>query len=182
MIMGFSLILHIICLTERIDGNRLLGDPVEYIRDFFSNYVLMSAIVGWFSAQLIKVIIELFNKEKKSLIRVLFSTGGMPSSHSSAVVSLCIACAIGEGLSSPFFAVTLVLAGVVMIDASGVRYETGKQAKIINRITKELFSGNAEEINSGLKELVGHTPFQVVMGAALGIIVAVAMAFAMGVL
>ncbi len=155
---------------------------MEYIKDFFTNYVLMSAIVGWFSAQLIKVIIELFSKERKSLFHVLFSTGGMPSSHSSSVVALCIACAIGEGLASPYFAITLVLSGVVMIDASGVRYETGKQAKIINRITKELFSGNTEEINSGLKELVGHTPFQVFMGAVLGIVVAIAMAFAMGVI
>jgi acid phosphatase family membrane protein YuiD len=66
-----------------------------------------------------------------------------------------------------------------MIDASGVRYETGKQAKILNRITKELFSGKAEEINTGLKELVGHTPFQVFMGFILGIAVAAAMFFIM---
>ena len=84
-------------------------------------------------------------------------------------------------MSSPYFAITLVLAGVVMIDASGVRYETGKQAKILNKIMREMFQGNAEEFNIGLKELVGHTPFQVFMGALLGIVVAVAMAFAMGV-
>ena len=142
----------------------------------------MSAIVGWFCAQLIKVIIELFQKDRKNLLQIFFSTGGMPSSHSSSVVSLCIACAIGAGLASPYFAITLVLAGVVMIDASGVRYETGKQAQLLNKITKELFKGNAEEFNSGLKELVGHTPFQVLMGALLGVAVAVGMAFAMGVL
>jgi acid phosphatase family membrane protein YuiD len=155
---------------------------VEYIKDFFTNYVLMSAVVGWFCAQVIKVIMALFDKVRPPLSKVLFSTGGMPSSHSSAVCALCIASGIGEGLGSPIFAVTLVLAGVVMIDASGVRYETGKQAKIINRITKELFSGKPDEINMGLKELVGHTPFQVFMGALLGIVVAVAMAFLMGVL
>jgi acid phosphatase family membrane protein YuiD len=69
-----------------------------------------------------------------------------------------------------------------MIDASGVRYETGKQAQLLNKITRELFQGNAEEFNLGLKELVGHTPFQVMMGAMLGIVVAIAMGFAMGVI
>ena len=66
-----------------------------------------------------------------------------------------------------------------MIDASGVRYETGKQATILNRITKELFSGKAEDINTGLKELVGHTTFQVFMGFLLGVVVAAAMFFIM---
>ena len=155
---------------------------MSYIKDFFSNYVLMSAVVAWFSAQVIKVIIDLFQKERPSLLKIFFSTGGMPSSHSSSVVALCIACAIGEGLSSPYFAITLVLAGVVMIDASGVRYETGKQAQLLNKITRELFQGNAEEFNLGLKELVGHTPFQVMMGAILGIVVSIAMGFAMGVI
>ena len=155
---------------------------MSYIKDFFSNYVLMSAVVAWFSAQVIKVIIDLFQKERPSLLKIFFSTGGMPSSQSSSVVALCIACAIGEGLSSPYFAITLVLAGVVMIDASGVRYETGKQAQLLNKITRELFQGNAEEFNLGLKELVGHTPFQVMMGAILGIVVAIAMGFAMGVI
>ena len=152
---------------------------MEYIRDFFGNYVLMSAIVGWFLAQLIKIILELFNKEKRNIFKVLFSTGGMPSSHSSSVVALCIACAISEGLGSPAFAITLVLSGVVMIDASGVRYETGKQGKMLNKIARELFAGNTEDFNTGFKELVGHTPFQVLMGAILGIVVAVSMAFAM---
>ena len=155
---------------------------MSYIKDFFSNYVLMSAVVAWFSAQVIKVIIDLFQKERPSLLKIFFSTGGMPSSHSSSVVAVCLACAIGEGLSSPYFAITLVLAGVVMIDASGVRYETGKQAQLLNKITRELFQGNAEEFNLGLKELVGHTPFQVMMGAMLGIVVSIAMGFAMGVI
>ncbi len=155
---------------------------MEYVKDFFGNYVLMSAVVGWFMAQLIKVIIAIFDKDNRSLAKIMFSTGGMPSSHSSAVCALCIACALGEGLSSAAFAITLVMAGVVMIDASGVRLETGKQAKLLNKITRELFSGKPEEINSGLKELVGHTPFQVLVGAMLGIAVAVGMAFVMKVL
>lgn len=154
---------------------------MEYIRDLVTNYVMASAFMSWLIAQLIKVIVALCEKDDRSLFKVLFSTGGMPSSHSSCVVALCIACGIKEGLGSAIFALSFILAGVVMIDASGVRYETGKQAKIINKITKKLFSENSEEVNAGLKELVGHTPFQVLMGALLGIAVAVGMAFLMGI-
>ncbi len=153
---------------------------MEYVKDFFTNYVLMSAIIGWLLAQLIKVVIALFTKDDRHLAKILFSTGGMPSSHSSSVCALCIACGIGEGLGSAAFAITLVFAGVVMTDARGVRYEVGKQAKIIQRITTELFARNTEMVNTGLKELVGHTPFQVFMGAILGIAVAVGMAFVLG--
>ncbi len=103
----------------------------------------------------------------------------MPSSHAAAVVALATAVGLSQGFDSAVFACCGVLAVIVMIDASGVRYETGKQAKILNRITKELFSGKAEEINTGLKELVGHTPFQVLMGFLLGIVVAAIMFFVM---
>jgi acid phosphatase family membrane protein YuiD len=154
---------------------------MEFLKDFFTNYVLMSAIIAWFLAQLIKVVIALFTKDERSVPKILFSTGGMPSSHSSSVCALCISCGIMPGgLASPAFAISLVLAGIVMTDARGVRYEAGKQAAIINRITKELFAGNSDEVNTGLKELIGHTPFQVFMGALLGIAVSVGMAFVLG--
>ena len=153
---------------------------MDILMDFLHNYVFWSAVLGWFSAQIIKTVIDLIYKKKMSLKTILFSSGGMPSSHSSTVVGLCVACAIQEGMGSAAFAITAVLAIVVMIDASGVRYETGEQAKILNKITKELFSGNPELMNTGLKELVGHTPFQVAMGAILGVAVAVVMAFVMG--
>ena len=113
---------------------------------------------------------------------LLFSTGGMPSSHSATVVGLCVGSGIMYGLGSTAFAITAVLSMIVMIDASGVRYETGEQSKILNKITKELFSGDPEMVNSGLKELVGHTPFQVLMGAGLGAVTAIVTAFVMGVL
>lgn len=155
---------------------------MEYLKDLVSNYVLASAFFSWLCAQVIKVAIALFEKPRKNLFKILFSTGGMPSSHSSSVVALAISCGIYAGLDSPAFAIAFILAGVVMIDASGVRYETGKQAIIIKRITQKLFSDDAEQINSGLKELVGHTPFQVLMGALLGVVTAFVTAFAMGVL
>lgn len=153
---------------------------MEQLRDLVTNYVIASAFMAWFIAQIIKVIIGIFDKDDRSILHILFSNGGMPSSHSSCVTALCIACGIQEGLGSPIFAISFILAGVVMIDACGVRYETGKQARIINKITKMLFSEDSDEVKAGLKELVGHTPFQVLMGSLLGVVVAVGMAFLMG--
>ena len=151
----------------------------ESVKDFFGNYMLMSAVVAWLSAQIIKIFTGVFQNRKISLRVLLFSTGGMPSSHAAAVVSLATAVGLSQGFGTPMFAVSGVLSVIVMIDASGVRYETGKQATIINRITKELFSGKIDEVNTGLKELVGHTPFQVFMGFLLGIAVAALMFFIM---
>ncbi len=144
--------------------------------------MLASAFIGWLTAQVIKVIIAIFDKPRRNLLEVLFSNGGMPSSHSSTVTALATACALTQGLGSPLFAISMILAVVVMIDASGVRYETGKQATVIKQITEKLFSEDAQEINAGLKELVGHTPTQVLMGAILGVAVAFVMALSMGVL
>ena len=151
----------------------------QSVKDFFGNYMLMSAMTAWLSAQIIKIFTGVFQNRKMSLSVLRFSTGGMPSSHAAAVVALATAAGLSQGFNSPMFAACGVLSVIVMIDASGVRYETGKQATIINKITKELFSGKVEEINTGLKELVGHTPFQVFMGFVLGIAVASVMFFVM---
>ena len=151
-----------------------------YLKELVSNYVLVAAFFGWLSAQLIKVIIAIFDKDTRGLFNILFSTGGMPSSHSASVMALCVACGIQEGIGSSIFAISFILAGVVIIDASGVRYETGKQAKLLNKISKQLFSKDDQEFEAGLKELVGHTPFQVFMGIVLGLIVAVVTALFMG--
>ena len=115
-------------------------------------------------------------------IKHMFANGGMPSSHSATVLALTTAAAMQYGLGSPIFALSAILSIIVMNDAFGVRYETGEQAKILNRITKELFSGKAEEINTGLKELVGHTPFQVLVGAIVGIATAVLYGIILGIL
>ena len=147
---------------------------------FFTNYLLVSAMIGWLIAQIIKIFTGLYQNKNMSLVKILFSTGGMPSSHSATVLALTTAAGLQEGFGSPAFAICAILSMVVMIDASGVRYETGKQAVLLNKITKEIFSGKPELMNSGLKELVGHTPFQVVMGALLGIGVGVALFFIIG--
>ena len=155
---------------------------MNLVKDFFGNYILMCAVCGWFTAQVLKFIVSLFRREKLNYLTLLFSSGGMPSSHSATVVGLCVGSGIMYGLGSAIFAVTAVVSMVVMIDASGVRYETGEQAKILNKITKELFSGDPEMVNSGLKELVGHTPFQVIMGAFTGAGVAVVLGLLMHVI
>ena len=138
----------------------------------------MSAVSGWLLAQIIKAFTGMFRERSFNFLVLLFSNGGMPSSHSSAVCALCTACLIQCGVGSPAFAISALFAIIVMNDASGVRYETGEQAKLLNRIAKKIFSGEPEQINTGLKEMVGHTPFQVMMGALLGIAVGVGLGFA----
>ncbi len=154
---------------------------MNYIKDFFGNYMLMSAVLGWLGAQITKVFTGMFKDRKFDLITLFFSTGGMPSSHTAFVSGLVTASIISLGWGSPITAVCIVLSIIVMIDASGVRYETGKQAQVINRLIKELFSSEntPKEFNTKLKELVGHTPFQVIMGALFGILVAVILAIFM---
>ena len=152
---------------------------LDSVKDFFGNYMLMSAVVAWLTAQIIKIFTGAFQNRKMSLKTLLFSSGGMPSSHAAAVVALAISAGLSQGFGSPVFAVCGIFSIIVMIDASGVRYETGKQSQVINKMIEELFSGDVDMLNSGLKELVGHTPFQVVMGFLLGIAVAVIMYFVM---
>ena len=152
---------------------------INGFKDFFGNYMIVSAILGWLSAQIIKIFTGLYQSKQMSLKNILFSTGGMPSSHSASVLALTTAAAFQHGLASSQFAICAVLSMIVMIDASGVRYETGKQAALLNKITQEIFSGKPELMNNGLKELVGHTPFQVLVGALLGVVVGVAMFFVM---
>ena len=148
-------------------------------KHIFGNYLLVSAISGWLMAQILKVFTGMFHEKKFNIFHLLFSNGGMPSSHAATVMALSTAAAMKFGFLSAEFAIATVLAIIVMNDAAGVRYETGEQAKILNRITKELFSGDQEKFDTGLKELVGHTPFQVFMGALVGVLVGIALAFAM---
>ncbi len=153
---------------------------MDYIGSFFGNYMLVSAGLGWLGAQIIKVFTGMFKERAFKLTTLLFSTGGMPSSHAAVVCGLSAASVIQNGWGAGITAVCFVLSIVVMVDASGVRYETGKQAVIINDIVEEIFSGNPDKVNTGLKELVGHTPFQVAVGAVFGVAVAVLMGFLMG--
>ena len=151
---------------------------LDVTKAFWGNYLLISGVIGWFSAQIIKIFTNLFVKKKLDL-RMFFANGGMPSSHSSTVVALSIAAAIQYGLGSSQFAISGIMAVIVMNDAFGVRWHAGQQAQMINKMIVELFS-DKKEFDVKLKEIIGHTPFQVLMGAILGFIVAMVYAAILG--
>lgn len=137
--------------------------------NLMNNYVLWVAVIAWLSAQLLKVLFYGIKHRTFSLER-LMGAGGMPSSHTSTVTSLAVAIARVYGLGSPLFALSLVLAGIVMYDASGVRRAAGEQAKVLNRLLFE--QHGPDETQKMLKELLGHTPLEVFGGAVLGVALA----------
>lgn len=135
------------------------------------NKILVCAVAGWFVAQVLKTIIHVIVTGKFDPER-LTGSGGMPSSHSSTVCAMAAAAGQIYGLGSFEFAVTVILAIIVMHDAMGVRLETGKQAKLINEIVETFKTMNGKTLaEEKLKEFVGHTPLQVLMGALLGILI-----------
>lgn len=144
------------------------------LSDLFSNYVLNVAVISWFFAQLIKTILYLIKTKKLNLERMV-GAGGMPSAHSASVCSMTIAVAKTQGFSSPLFAVSFLLAVIVMYDAMGVRRAAGQHAKVINMIVKKNQSDISSYIPKNkkqLKEFLGHTPIEVMGGALLGILIA----------
>lgn len=145
------------------------------MEQLLSNYPLMTAVLSWFVAQVLKMAIDAYFNKGINWERMTGS-GGMPSSHSSTVVSLAVAIGVSYGVDSTLFALALIFAIVVMYDATGVRRETGKQAVILNRLLLDNpFSWTGEEFDKKLKEYVGHTPLQVLMGAILGVLIALIM-------
>lgn len=133
------------------------------------NQVLVSACLGWVVAQVLKTIIDVALNKSFTPER-LVGSGGMPSSHSSTVCALVVSSGICYGVGSFEFAVSFVLAAVMMYDAIGVRQETGKQAKLLNMIMEQnILKMDNEHFQQRLKEFVGHTPLQVFAGAILGI-------------
>ncbi|MDQ6644807.1 MAG: divergent PAP2 family protein [Chloroflexota bacterium] len=135
----------------------------------FDNRILIAAFLAWAVAQIGKTIYELI-RQRKLLFNRLVSSGGMPSSHSALVTSLATATARVSGLSSAAFAIAVVLAAIVMYDAAGVRRAVSIQARILNQMIDEAFQGHpfAEK---RLRELIGHTPVQVIVGGLLGILI-----------
>lgn len=146
------------------------------IKAFFGNYMLMSAVVAWLLAQIMKIFTGVYKDRHVNLVVLMFSTGGMPSSHSASVLGLTTAAALKHGAGSAIFAICAILSIIVIIDAMGVRYETGKQSKMLNKIVKEIFT-DSENAETHFKEFIGHTPLQVFMGVLLGIAVGIAMFF-----
>ena len=148
---------------------------MTFFTDLFGNVIFVSAALGWLIAQVAKTIIHLI-VTKKFVLERLVGSGGMPSCHSATVCALSTATGMECGASSPEFAIAVMLAIIVMYDAMGVRRETGIQAKVLNEMI-EVFTkmGKTMSAEEKLKEFIGHTPLQVLVGAILGIIVAVIM-------
>jgi acid phosphatase family membrane protein YuiD len=134
------------------------------------NPVFMSAFWAWLTAQLMKYVTT-FYREGKWDWRVMFDSGGMPSSHSSLVVGLTTAIAYGYGLSSTLFPLSLAFSLIVMYDAAGVRRHAGKQAEVLNRILEGMVKGDVSE--KKLKEVLGHSPLQVFAGSFLGVLIGI---------
>ncbi len=143
------------------------------------NYVLVTAISASLTAQFIKVLLNLFIFHRFIAER-MWGAGGMPSSHSATVCAMVVATGRYCGVNSAVFAVAAVLSIIVMSDAMGVRYETGEQAKLLNRMFAEWMGQESEALpflknGKKLKEMVGHTPIEVLTGAVLGILIGFAM-------
>ena len=140
--------------------------------EIITNKALVIPAGVWAVSQILKVFVVLA-REKRLDLWFLVRSGGMPSSHTALVCSLAAVMAITQGFSSVAFAITAILAVVVMYDAAGVRHAVGRQSIILNRIVKELLEKRPRgEVERDLREFIGHTPFQVIVGAVLGIFIA----------
>ncbi|NMA03029.1 MAG: divergent PAP2 family protein [Clostridia bacterium] len=135
-------------------------------QELLSNHILKVTLLAWATAQLLKVIIVLFTQKKWDFTR-LVGAGGMPSSHSALVTALAVGVGKDLGFNSSAFALAFTIAMVVMYDAAGVRRAAGMQAEVLNQILDDFY--HAEFNRERLKELLGHTPTEVLAGAALGI-------------
>ncbi|MEF9991102.1 MAG: divergent PAP2 family protein [Romboutsia sp.] len=145
---------------------------MSFFSQFFGNKVLWISVFACFLAQFIKIFT---GKEKRIVLSRIFTSGGMPSSHSSFVTSLATLVGLERGFNSTEFAMISVIALIIMYDASGVRRAVGKQAAILNQIVDDIHHGKHIE-QQKLKELIGHTPIEVWAGAILGVVVALIMA------
>ena len=143
---------------------------MQFFADLWSNGPLKCAVLSWCVAQFIKVLITLW-LDKKLDWRRCFGMGGMPSSHTAFVFSLMMAVAFREGAGSAAFALAFALAAVVIYDAMGVRRETGRQGAVLNRILTQMLVEGKPITENQLKELVGHSPLEVLGGLIVGTVI-----------
>ena len=142
---------------------------MQELSHILDNHILVVAIVACLLAQGAKLLVRGIQTHKLDF-RAIVETGGMPSAHSALVTALATGVGRTIGWDSIEFAIASVFAVIVMYDAAGVRQAAGKQARLLNQIVDELFQEDGEFNEERLKELLGHTPFQVIVGAALGAI------------
>jgi uncharacterized protein len=143
--------------------------PISLWETLSGNYVFAVGFCGWFLAQFLKIFTKWYKTGVFSL-RSFVDSGGMPSSHSALCSSVTTAIALQQGLGSPLFAACTCFSVIVMYDAMGVRRHAGLQAEVLNAMVEDLLEGHPVSQRK-LKEVLGHTPRQVVAGAVLGIVV-----------
>lgn len=149
---------------------------LEIVNGIVNNYIIRVSFFSWLTAQVLKTIINFYLTKNLKLERMV-GAGGMPSSHTALVIAMTIATGKLCGVDSPNFAIAILFAAVVMYDAMGVRRAAGEQAKILNQIVdtwleKAHFDEQKMPQVKQLKEMLGHTPLEVVGGIIVGIIVA----------
>jgi acid phosphatase family membrane protein YuiD len=142
--------------------------------------ILSSALFSWIIAQFLKIIIEITRKKdlrtKDFILRALFGTGGMPSSHSATISAVALSIGLREGFNSSIFAFSVVMVIIVIRDATGVRFSAGKQAEALNKILSH--HQNEYKIPfDRVKEVRGHTPLESFVGAIVGVLVSLGMYF-----
>lgn len=140
----------------------------EFITGLFANPILKTSFFSWLTAQVLKVAINIFSYGKLDFTR-LVGAGGMPSSHTALVMALSVSVGKHMGWESPLFAICAVFAGIVMHDAAGVRRASGQQAEALNKIISRIYHGEKIQPDK-LKELIGHTPVEILAGAIIGIL------------
>lgn len=144
-----------------------------FVNFFMKNHILSVTIVAWIFTQAVKIFLGVI-REKKFNFRWLIGTGGMPSSHAAGATALALSSGLELGFSSPVFALAFVFAIVTMFDAQGVRRSAGEQAEILNKILEDIyFQGKIKE--GKVRELLGHTPIQVLAGSIIGALIAIAL-------
>ncbi len=143
-----------------------------------TNKLLFAGLISWLIAQVFKAINNVIITGKFSIER-LFGDGGMPSGHSATVSAVMLTAGLNYGFDSAAFGISAILAIIVMHDAMNVRLESGKQAHLLNIMTEHMERITGKDLDNGqkLKELLGHTPWQVAAGCALGLIVALVIYF-----
>jgi hypothetical protein len=146
----------------------------EILKQIFTNDVLIASLISSFLAQLLKVVITQ-SKDKKFQWDLFFSSGGNPSSHTSAMTTLTILLGARYGFSSPYFTIAFIISGIVIVDALSVRREVGEHSKTLNEIFADKILGKRLKEIVDVKvfrELIGHTVFEVFTGFLFGILVA----------
>ncbi|MFC2067162.1 divergent PAP2 family protein [Chloroflexota bacterium] len=142
------------------------------LHEIIANKVLVISICSWAIAQSLKVVIVLIQKKQLDL-RYLVISGGMPSAHSAVVCALATSIALIQGFGSVAFGIAAMFALIIMYDAAGVRQSVGKQSVVLNRVIRELrLRRPMIELERDLREFIGHTSFQVIVGGLLGIVTA----------